>query len=128
MRGRTKYSSNDNKLYLHNLLCNDSHYLSLLFSKKVNFGKCSGDRVFFVRVFVTKNAFFRSSNASSQIRGRGRCQLAIKTHDVYTWHIEFFLLLLLYRNIFGRSRLIRIDDVTVNVFLFTGSYSLILRL
>ena len=28
----------------------------------------------------------------------------------------------------SRSRLILIDDVTVNVFLFTGSYSLILRL
>ena len=34
------------------------------------------------------------------------------------------LLLLLFRNIIGRSRLILIDNVTVNVFLFTGSYSL----
>ena len=39
-----------------------------------------------------------------------------------------FILLLLFRNIIGRGRLILIDDVTVNVFLFTGSYSLLARL
>ena len=38
------------------------------------------------------------------------------------------LLLLLFRNIIGRGPLILIDDVTVNVFLFTGSYSLFARL
>ena len=36
-------------------------------------------------------------------------------------------ILLLFRNIIGRGRLILIDDVTVNVFLFTGSYSLFAR-
>ena len=38
--------------------------------------------------------------------------------------VTFILLLLLFRNIIGRGRLIVIDNVTVNVFLFTGSYSL----
>ena len=38
------------------------------------------------------------------------------------------LLLLLFRNIVGRGRLILIDNVTINVFVFTGSYSLFARL
>ena len=42
--------------------------------------------------------------------------------------VTFILLLLLFRNIIGRGRLIVIDNVTVNVFLFTGSYSLFARL
>ena len=42
--------------------------------------------------------------------------------------VTFILLLLLFRNIIGRGRLILIDNVTVNVFLFTGSYSLFARL
>ena len=42
--------------------------------------------------------------------------------------VTFILLLLFLRNIIGRGRLILIDDVTVNVFLFTGSYSLFARL
>ena len=34
----------------------------------------------------------------------------------------------LFRNIFGRGRLILIEDVTVHVFLFTGFYLLIVKL
>ena len=41
---------------------------------------------------------------------------------------KVLLLLFLFQNIIGRGRLIHIADVTVNVFLFTGSYSLILLL
>ena len=39
-----------------------------------------------------------------------------------------FFLLLFFRNIFGRGRLIVLDVVINDVFQFTGSYSLIVRL
>ena len=42
--------------------------------------------------------------------------------------VTLILLLLLFRNIIGRGRLILIDDVTFNIFIFTGSYSLLARL
>ena len=66
----------------------------------------------FFRLCVHNN-FLRGSNASSQIK--------VNHQGTRRLHVANKVLFLLFLNIFGRGRLILIDDVIVIVFQFTGS-------